>query len=224
MRPCGARGRAAVQGRIVRGRCRRRTWRRFGGCTRTEPWMGTPRRCEPCWIQRPSRPPSRVRPTASAMLACMQASASLTEADRSTQGLTADLTVLTKHLLMHTSSEFMATVERLGLSFTQVKALGVLRDAESPLTVKDLSDRLGLSLPAVSRAVESLVRRAEVKREEDRVGPPLQARDPHRARAAHLRPAGGRAEPPGCAASSRASTPPTATPSRKRYGRSSRGT
>ena len=99
----------------------------------------------------------------------MQASASLTEADRSTQGLTADLTVLTKHLLMHTSSEFMATVERLGLSFTQVKTLGVLRDAESPLTVKDLSDRLGLSLPAVSRAVESRVRRAEDKREAEQL-------------------------------------------------------
>ena len=68
---------------------------------------------------------------------------------------------------MNSSSEFFATVERLGLSFTQVKTLGVLRDAESPLTVKALSDRLGLSLPAVSRAVESLVRRDEVKREED---------------------------------------------------------
>ncbi len=117
----------------------------------------------------------------------------------------------------------MATVERLGLSFTQVKTLGVLRDAESPLTVKDLSDRLGLSLPAVSRAVESLVRRAEVKREEDQLD--------RRCKRVTLTAAGGApstswrpAGPPGCAASWRASTPPTATPSRKRYGRSSRGT
>jgi DNA-binding MarR family transcriptional regulator len=85
----------------------------------------------------------------------------------SADALAADLIALIKHLLGSTSSEFLSTVERLGLSFTQVKTLGVLRDAEAPLTVKALSDRLGLSLPAVSRAVESLVRRDEVKREED---------------------------------------------------------
>ncbi len=99
----------------------------------------------------------------------MQASASLTPADRSAQDLTGDLTALMKHVLMNSSSEFFATVEKLGLSFTQVKTLGVLRDSESPLTVKALSDRLGLSLPAVSRAVESLVRRDEVDRHEDEV-------------------------------------------------------
>ncbi len=78
-----------------------------------------------------------------------------------------DLATLMKLLLTGNNSEFFATVERLGLSFTQVKTLGVLRDSEVPLTVKALSDRLGLSLPAVSRAVETLVRRGEVRREED---------------------------------------------------------
>jgi DNA-binding MarR family transcriptional regulator len=97
----------------------------------------------------------------------MQASVSLRPAERLAQDLTGDLTALMKHVLMSSSAEFFATVEKLGLTFTQVKTLSLLRDAESPLTVKALSDQLGLSLPAVSRAVESLVRRGEVHRNED---------------------------------------------------------
>jgi DNA-binding MarR family transcriptional regulator len=81
--------------------------------------------------------------------------------------LTGDLTILVMQLLKRSSPEFFAAVERQGLSFTQVRALGVLRASEQPITVKALSDRLGLSLPAVSRAVESLVRRGDVTREED---------------------------------------------------------
>jgi DNA-binding MarR family transcriptional regulator len=98
----------------------------------------------------------------------MQAPVSPTQAD-TTEELTAGLAALVKHLIGGTSSEFLATIERLDLSFSQVKTLGVLREAETPLSVKALSDRLGLSLPAVSRGVESLVRRGDVKREEDPV-------------------------------------------------------
>jgi DNA-binding MarR family transcriptional regulator len=96
----------------------------------------------------------------------VQASVSPTQAV-GTSELAEDLGSLMKLLLTGTNSEFFATVERLGLTFTQVKTLGVLRESEGPLTVKALSDVLGLSLPAVSRAVESLVRRGEVRREED---------------------------------------------------------
>jgi DNA-binding MarR family transcriptional regulator len=95
----------------------------------------------------------------------MQASVSPAQANRSAE-LTADLAALFKHLLGTTTAEFMQTIETLGLSFTQVKTLQVLDDAEQPLSVKALSDRLGLSLPAVSRGVESLVQRGEVTREE----------------------------------------------------------
>jgi DNA-binding MarR family transcriptional regulator len=102
------------------------------------------------------------------IIACVQASVSPTQAaPAGTDAVARDLGALVKLLLTGTNSEFFATVERLGLSFTQVKTLGVLREAEAPLTVKALSDLLGLSLPAVSRAVETLVRRGEVRREED---------------------------------------------------------
>jgi DNA-binding MarR family transcriptional regulator len=95
----------------------------------------------------------------------MQAPVSPTQATGSAE-LTADLTALFKHLLGSGTAEFMRTIDELGLSFTQVKTLQVLDDADEPISLKTLSDRLGLSLPAVSRGVEALVQRGQVKREE----------------------------------------------------------
>ena len=60
-----------------------------------------------------------------------------------------------------------AIFEELDLTLTQVKALCVLSQAE--LTVKDLAERLGLSLPGASRAVDALVERGLLDRREDRV-------------------------------------------------------
>jgi DNA-binding MarR family transcriptional regulator len=58
-----------------------------------------------------------------------------------------------------------AIFEQLDLSLTQVKALAALSDGE--LTVKELAERLGLSLPGASRAVEALVSRGLLHRRED---------------------------------------------------------
>lgn len=55
--------------------------------------------------------------------------------------------------------------EQLDLTLTQVKALCAL--SENELTVKDLAERLGLSLPGTSRAVDALVERELVARRED---------------------------------------------------------
>jgi DNA-binding MarR family transcriptional regulator len=52
----------------------------------------------------------------------------------------------------------------LGLSFTQVKTLHALREAND-VNVKDVADRLGLSLPAMSRALDGLVERGFAERE-----------------------------------------------------------
>jgi DNA-binding MarR family transcriptional regulator len=79
----------------------------------------------------------------------------------------ADLGVLMKHLLVSSSRDFFAAVEQAGLTFTQVKCLHLLGDAEEPLALNALSDTLGLSAPAISRAVDGLVQRGEVKRTED---------------------------------------------------------
>ncbi len=78
-----------------------------------------------------------------------------------------DLGVLMKHLLVSSSRDFFAAVEEAGLTFTQVKCLHLLGDSDEPLALNALSDRLGLSAPAISRAVDGLVQRGEVKRTED---------------------------------------------------------
>ena len=59
-----------------------------------------------------------------------------------------------------------AIFEELDLTLTQVKALSALAP-EAELTVKDLAERLGLSLPGASRAADALVERGLVGRRED---------------------------------------------------------
>ncbi|MEA2420287.1 MAG: hypothetical protein QOE60_2493 [Thermoleophilaceae bacterium] len=78
-----------------------------------------------------------------------------------------DLGVVMKHVLVSSSRDFFAAVEEAGLTFTQVKCLHLLGESDDPLPLNALSDVLGLSGPAISRAVDGLVQRGEVKRTED---------------------------------------------------------
>jgi DNA-binding MarR family transcriptional regulator len=80
--------------------------------------------------------------------------------------LLADLWALTKHLLTDAGRDMVQAIDGLDLSFTQVKALQHLCD-DAPVSLKTLGERLSLSLPAVSRAVDGLVKRGFVTREED---------------------------------------------------------
>jgi DNA-binding MarR family transcriptional regulator len=81
--------------------------------------------------------------------------------------LAASLTALMKHLLITTGRDFFAEMERSGVSLTQAKCVMLLIDADEPKSVKAIADAMGLSLPGVSRAIEAMVQRGEVKREED---------------------------------------------------------
>ena len=77
------------------------------------------------------------------------------------------MAALWKYLIHTHGTDFFETVGELDLSFTQVRALSILaRDVERA-TLGELGERLGLSLPAVSRAVEGLVKRGYVTRAED---------------------------------------------------------
>ena len=58
-------------------------------------------------------------------------------------------------------------VEQLGLTITQTKTLQMLAHCEQELSVKELSERLGLSLPAASRTIEGMLQRGWVERRED---------------------------------------------------------
>jgi DNA-binding MarR family transcriptional regulator len=100
----------------------------------------------------------------------MQASGSSTERDAPAGDLDAvagELGVLMKHLLGSSSRDFFSAIEEAGLTFTQVKCLNLLADAPKPLAQGALSETLGLSGPAISRALDGLVQRGEVKRTED---------------------------------------------------------
>jgi DNA-binding MarR family transcriptional regulator len=63
--------------------------------------------------------------------------------------------------------EFFEKVEALGLSFTQLKLLQFLGETGHGLSLGALGEHIGLSLPAVSRAVEGLVKRGLLRRAED---------------------------------------------------------
>ena len=68
-----------------------------------------------------------------------------------------------------------------GLSFTQMKALHLLREA-GDVNVKDVAGSLGMSFPAMSRALDGLVQRGYVER--------LESTMDRRARVVRLLPAG----------------------------------
>jgi DNA-binding MarR family transcriptional regulator len=84
-----------------------------------------------------------------------------------TAELAADLLALWRHVIAfgdpHTGA--FEIFEQLDLTLTQVKALSALSGRE--LTVKELAERLGLSLPGTSRAVDALVARELLHRRED---------------------------------------------------------
>jgi MarR family transcriptional regulator for hemolysin len=72
-----------------------------------------------------------------------------------------------RHLLISTGRDFFVELERTGVSLTQVKTLGLLAEAEEPMSVKALSEAIGLSLPGVSRAVDGLVQIGALARQQD---------------------------------------------------------
>jgi len=65
------------------------------------------------------------------------------------------------------SADVFRTVGDLELSVTQYKMLTLLDDEDTELSLKEVAERLGLSFPAVSRAVDGLCQRAYVERRED---------------------------------------------------------
>jgi DNA-binding MarR family transcriptional regulator len=71
--------------------------------------------------------------------------------------------------------EFLRQVDELDLSLTQLKMLSHLYELPRPaegaephdLSVKELAEQLGISLPSASRGIDPLVKRRLVARQED---------------------------------------------------------
>ena len=72
-----------------------------------------------------------------------------------------------KYVLHGASGDYVRAVGELELSLTQLRALHVLAYDVEQTSLKELADRLELSLPAVSRSVDGLVQRGLVTRSED---------------------------------------------------------
>jgi len=81
--------------------------------------------------------------------------------------LGADLYALVVFLHRNCNSDLFAAVGELELTMTQIKLLHYLEAAERELTLKEVAEVVHVSLPAVSRTVDDLVRRGFVLRHED---------------------------------------------------------
>ncbi|MEA2470799.1 MAG: hypothetical protein QOE38_1798, partial [Thermoleophilaceae bacterium] len=87
---------------------------------------------------------------------------------RSTQDdLVASLGGFAKFLLHVGGRDFYRAVGELDLSISQIRILHLLTGAAEAASLKAIADEVGLSMPAVSRSVDSLVQRGLVTRAED---------------------------------------------------------
>jgi DNA-binding MarR family transcriptional regulator len=86
---------------------------------------------------------------------------------RSSDELARHLYGLVKYVLHAHADNYVKAVGELELSLTQLRALHLLVDELDEASLKDIADHLELSLPAVSRAIDSLVQRELVTRAED---------------------------------------------------------
>jgi DNA-binding MarR family transcriptional regulator len=98
----------------------------------------------------------------------MQASISPTQAGEATnERVLAHVTSFMKYLMVHYGRNYWQAVGEAELSMSQLKVLHILTLDDEELSLKTLGDRLGLSLPAMSRAIDSLVKRDLVTRAEN---------------------------------------------------------
>jgi DNA-binding MarR family transcriptional regulator len=72
-----------------------------------------------------------------------------------------------RFILQTCGRDVLQTIDEHQLSLSQLKALQILGEQVEDVSLKGLGDHLGLSLPAISRAVDGLVQRGLVSRTED---------------------------------------------------------
>jgi DNA-binding MarR family transcriptional regulator len=85
----------------------------------------------------------------------------------SREGLTSDMYALAAYLLRTANVGTFDAIADLDLSFTQIKALCALEMDGRERSVKALAESMGVSVAAMSRAVDGLFERGFVGREED---------------------------------------------------------
>jgi DNA-binding MarR family transcriptional regulator len=93
--------------------------------------------------------------------------ATVAQSDR--LALTRDMFALASYLMRAANVGTFNAIAELDLSFTQIKSLCALEADGEGRSVKALAESLGVSLPAMSRAVDGLFERGLVDRREDPV-------------------------------------------------------
>lgn len=86
------------------------------------------------------------------------------------QDTAAKLSALLRHLFLYDRGNQLRVIEECGLSMTQCKALlelGGLGEETEAKQVSDLAETFGVSVPSMSRAVDTLVRERLATRVED---------------------------------------------------------
>jgi DNA-binding MarR family transcriptional regulator len=72
------------------------------------------------------------------------------------------------HLLMKGGAKALyALLDELALSISHIKTLHTLAEVDDELSVKELAERMGMSLPGASRVADALHQRGYVDRHED---------------------------------------------------------
>ena len=99
------------------------------------------------------------------MLAFMKASSADVEA--TPEALAGELLDLWRVILKGSTRELYRLLDEIELSLTQLKLLHVLVECEAEVSVKELSERMTISLPSASRTVDALLQRGFVERRED---------------------------------------------------------
>lgn len=95
----------------------------------------------------------------------MQSISAPSEVNRA--ALSRDMAALANYLMRTANMGTFNAIAELDLSFTQIKALCALETDGEERSVKALAESLGVSLAAMSRAVDGLFERGLVGREED---------------------------------------------------------
>jgi DNA-binding MarR family transcriptional regulator len=76
---------------------------------------------------------------------------------------------LASYLMRRSNVRTFSTIAELELSFTQIKALCTMDESNAERSVKALAESMGVSLAAMSRAIDGLYERGFVDRQEDPV-------------------------------------------------------
>jgi DNA-binding MarR family transcriptional regulator len=105
----------------------------------------------------------------------MQVSVSPASVSSDPQDLARSVAGFMRYAMLAGDKEFLKQVDELDLSLTQLKILSHLYELPVPaegeelqlLSLKEVAEQLGISLPATSRSIDPLVKRRLVVRRED---------------------------------------------------------